>query len=230
MEQPANVPFTLLGRALGWSHDFERSRNVLTLWQIVFSILCAAMIATRQRNFRVLGKRKRGYHDSYLDSTDSESSARSSEELLPNGYVSDDDSLTMNSSAKHPPKSRRCCGITLYTPNTSRFADHLHSRVLQKFPFLVEMFYWIITYLSYRMTKVVSQAIFTKNIIDVAQAHGLAVLEFEQFSFFSFLFPWREYDVQQWFMHDHQTALTFLNRAYALIHIPGTVGYVRRPP
>jgi len=44
------------------------------------------------------------------------------------------------------------------------------------------------------MTKVVSQKIFDKTIIDPAQAHGLAVLEFEQFSQASFL--WKEHDVQ----------------------------------
>lgn len=80
------------------------------------------------------------------------------------------------------------------------------------------------------MTKVLSQQIFDETIIDVAQAHGLAVLEYEQFSWASSLFPWKEHDVQQWFMHGHQTALTVLNRAYALIHIPGTVGYVTIPP
>lgn len=88
------------------------------------------------------------------------------------------------------------------------------------------MFYWIVTYLFYRMTKVVSTRIFTTSIIDVAQAHGLSVLEFEQFSWASFLFLWKEHEVQQWFMGGHQTALTVLNRAYALIHIPGTVGSV----
>ncbi|KAG8531500.1 uncharacterized protein KY384_003129 [Bacidia gigantensis] len=88
------------------------------------------------------------------------------------------------------------------------------------------MFYWVITYLFYRWTKVISQLIFTKKIIDVAQAHGLSVLEFEQFSWLSFLFPWKEQEVQHWFMEGHQDALTFLNRAYALIHIPGTVGFI----
>jgi hypothetical protein len=43
-----------------------------------------------------------------------------------------------------------------------------------------------------------------------------------------FLWPIRELEVQQWFMHGHQTFLTVLNRSYALIHIPGTVGYA--PP
>ncbi len=90
----------------------------------------------------------------------------------------------------------------------------------------MEMFYWTIAYTFYRMTKVLSQLIFDETIIEVAQAHGLAVLQYEEFSWASFLFPWKEHDVQQWFMHGHQTALTLLNRVYALIHIPGTVGYV----
>jgi hypothetical protein len=101
---------------------------------------------------------------------------------------------------------------------------------LQKFPFLIEMFYWIITYAFYRCTSVLSNAMFSKTgIWDVAQDHGLAILEFEQFSWLSFLWPVHERDVQQWFMNGHQTFLTVLNRSYALIHIPGTVGYVVAP-
>jgi hypothetical protein len=89
------------------------------------------------------------------------------------------------------------------------------------------MFYWIINYAFYRSTSIASQHIFSETgIWDVAQTHGLAVLKFEQFSWAKWLFLVRELDVQQWFMDGHQTALTMLNRAYALIHIPGTVGYV----
>ena len=191
----------------------------------MLSILGASMVATRRRDVQIFGKRKRGYHDSHLDAVDPDDPVSSTDDLLHRDSQSDDDSFIMTYFSKHPPKSRRCCGLIIYTPNTSRFTDHVHSRILQKYPFLIEMFYWIITYLFYRMTKVVSQAIFTKGIIEVAESHGLAVLEFEQFSFLSFLFPWKEYDVQQWFMHGHQDLLTTLNRAYALIHIPGTVGY-----
>lgn len=139
----------------------------------------------------------------------------------------DDVSIDSMSTMKHPPKKRSCCGTNVYTPNTARFADHFHSRIMQKFPFLMEMFYWVVTYAFYRCTSLTSQAIFSKTgIWDVAQDHGLAVLEFEQFSWLSFLWPVHEVDVQQWFMHGHQTFLTVLNRSYALIHIPGTVGYV----
>ena len=183
------------------------------------------MFLTRRRNFQIFGKRKEGYHDSFLDSY----SSTSSDDLLFHDPENDDDSQGGLSASKHLPKRRKCCGMLVYTPNSSRFSNHLHSRILQKFPFLIEMFYWVITYLFYRMTKVVSTRIFTSSIIDVAQAHGLAVLDFEQFSWASFLFPWTEHSVQQWFMNRHQTGLTVLNRAYSLIHIPGTVGYVKSP-
>lgn len=181
------------------------------------------MFLTRRRNFQILGKRKESYHDSYLDDEPSSSS----DDLLWYDPNNDDDSQDSVTVSKHLPKRRRCCGFAVYTPNSSRFSDHIHSRILQKFPFLVEMFYWIITYQFYRMTKIVSQMIFDKSIIDVSQAHGLALLEFQQFSWASFLFPIKEHDVQLWFLNGHQTALTLLNRFYALVHIPGTVGYVQ---
>jgi hypothetical protein len=87
------------------------------------------------------------------------------------------------------------------------------------------MFYWIINYAFYRCTSIASQAIFAKTgIWNVAKAHGIAVLETEEYSMLRFFLPIREWEVQQWFMHGHQDALTLLNKAYALIHIPGTVG------
>ena len=183
------------------------------------------MFLTRRRNFQILGKPKGGYHDSYLDSDLSSST----EDLLWYDPDSDDDSQDPLSASKHVSKRRKCCGLVISTPNSSRFSNHIHSRILQKFPFLIEMFYWIITYLFYRLTKVTSQMIFTKSVIEVAQAHGLAILEFEQFSWANFVFPIKEHSVQHWFMEGHQDALTLLNRAYALIHIPGTVGFVAPP-
>ena len=180
------------------------------------------MFLTRRRNFQILGKRKEGYHDSYLDSDLS----NSTEDLLWYDPDSDDDSQDPLSASKHVSKRRNCCGLVISTPNSSRFSNHIHSRIIQNFPFLIQMIYWIIHYLFYRLTKVTSQIIFTKSIIEVAQAHGLAILEFEQFSWANFLFPIKEHSVQHWFMKGHQDALTLLNRAYALIHIPGTVGFV----
>lgn len=192
---------------------------------MVASILIGSMMMTRRRGYKLFGRRIRyqGLLDEDLDS------ARSSDDLLTRDYMvtSDDASEDSMSTMKNPPKKRSCCGTVIYTPNSSRFADHFHSRIMQKFPFLMEMFYWIITYAFYRCTAITAQAIFSKTgIWEVAQDHGLAILEFEQFSWLSFFWPVREQEVQQWFMHGHQTFLTVLNRSYALIHIPGTVGFI----
>lgn len=187
---------------------------------IVASILFSAMFMTRRRNFNIFGPRSQS---SYLDDY---SPVESSEYLLESnseGDFDDDFAPTTKSASKR----RNCCGTIVRTPNTSRFRNNLHSRILQKFPFLVEMLYWIINYAFYRFTSVASQALFAETgIWDVAKAHGIAVLETEEFSWLSFLFPVRERDVQQWFMHGHQDFLTVLNKAYALIHIPGTVGFI----
>ena len=195
-----------------------RSSNL----QIVLAILVWAMVVTRRRDYPIY-PRRRSYHDSLLDN---QSPADSSEHLLWFDPDNNDDAQDSLTSSKHLAKGRKFFGITIYTPNTSRFTNYIHSRVLQKFPFAVEMFYWIITYLFYRLTKIISTRIFSEEIWQVAQEHGLQVLEFEQFSPLSFLFPLREHDVQFWFMDGYQTALTILNRVYALIHIPGTVGCV----
>ncbi|KAF2732981.1 hypothetical protein EJ04DRAFT_469166 [Polyplosphaeria fusca] len=188
---------------------------------VVASILFSFMFLTRRRNFSIASWSKTD--SGILDSVDSTGSR---DRLL--GYEEGDseheDYIT---TSKHLPKRRNCFGTTVFLPNTTRFRNNIHSRLLQKFPFLIEMFYWIINYAFYRCTSIASQALFAKTgIWDVAQEHGLAVLEAEEFSVLSIFFPIRELDVQQWFMRDHQNALTFLNRAYALIHIPGTVGFI----
>ena len=188
---------------------------------MVFSILFAAMFFTRRKAFSVFRKSKTG--QSILDDPGMDS-ARSSDELLFYDPANENDAQDPVAASKHQPKRRRICGLVIETPNTSRFARHIHSRILQKYPFLIEMFYWIITYGFYRFTKVASKMLFTEGVWDVSQANALRILEFEQNSIFSFLFPIKEHDVQHWFMKGHQDALTFLNRLYALMHIPGTVG------
>ena len=179
------------------------------------------MFMTRRRHFSI-SKRSPQAHARRLDTLDSSESA---DPLLLYESSPEYDFDDAASTSKTAPKVRHCCGARLLLPNTSRFRNSAHSRLLQKFPFLIEMFYWIINYAFYRFTSIASQRIFAKTgIWNVAQSHGIAVLEAEQFGLLSFLFSVRERDVQQWFMHGHQDALTVLNKAYALIHIPGTVG------
>ncbi|CAM1505634.1 Fc.00g112710.m01.CDS01 [Cosmosporella sp. VM-42] len=131
------------------------------------------------------------------------------------------------STSKHPPKKRRCCGVAFETPNSTRFANNLHSRFIQKFPFLVELFYWALNYSFYLSAKATAELIFsTDGMWELAEKHGSSVLYFEHESFFSFLFPLREVGVQQFFMTGHQGMLTFLNRTYSLVHIPATISFL----
>ncbi|KAH0357961.1 hypothetical protein KCU83_g120, partial [Aureobasidium melanogenum] len=189
---------------------------------MVVAILFGAMIMTRKKGFRAFGRKPRMYK-SILDGDDA---ARSADELLVHEERDEIDTQECMTATKHSPKTRRLLGLTIRTPNTSRFKNNIHSRVLQRFPFLLEMFYWVINYAFYRMTAILSQKIFAgKGIWTVAESHGLAILEFEQHGFLSFLFP-HELKVQQWFMQNHQDALSTLNKVYALIHIPGTVGFI----
>ena len=124
------------------------------------------------------------------------------------------------------PKTRSCCGLTtVQTPDNSRFANNIHSRVLAKFPFLIEMFYWALNFVTYALTKAVSAQFLVRggSVLDLAREHGLQVLWLEHDSFLSFLFPIRENEFQAWFLNGHTDLLTFLNRLYSLVHIPGTV-------
>jgi uncharacterized membrane protein len=189
---------------------------------IVASILFGACFYTRRRSFSIANREahyKILLDEEYCTSRDAAADDSSTD-------YSDDADFDFLATSKHPSKRRSCCGTTVHTPNSSRFANHWHSRVLHKFPFLMEMFYWIITYFIYRLTHILSQALFSDEIWDRAQENGLRVLAFEQFSIFRFAFPLQELSVQHWFMNGHSDFLTVLNKAYALIHIPGTVYFM----
>lgn len=190
---------------------------------MIVGIMVGACYVNRLRNYPIIPRDKSDQGLLGLDKLD----PRDEEDLL-----SDDSDeqqpLThfpeSSGSTEHAPKKRSCCGTVIQTPNSSRYANHLHSRFIQKFPFLVEMFYWAVNLLFYVSVKKGSELIFsTDGVWETAEKHGIAVLELEHNSIFSFLFPLREVDVQQFFRLEHQTMLTILNRAYSLIHIPVTV-------
>ena len=193
---------------------------------IFVTILFGGMFWTRRRNYSIF----RGDRHSYTTVLDRPSGDPSAEEELMGHSSSDnDEDQSINPMPeKQTAKKRTCCGLcTIHTPSTSRFKNHFHSRLFQKFPFVVEQLYWVLNYLFYRMTTVLSNKIFAgEGIWTAARSHALAILDLEHFSWLSFLFPVKELDIQQWFLHGHQDALTFLDRFYALIHIPGSMFFI----
>ncbi|KAK5198033.1 hypothetical protein LTR99_009450 [Exophiala xenobiotica] len=192
---------------------------------IVVSIMITSLTVNRKRNFRILeSSRGRSPTRSLLPPNSQEVSPDSS--VYSDSYLSGESDVF--TSAKHPPKKRNCCGTVVRTPNSSRFADHIHSRILQKFPFLIEMFYWILNLLFYTLTKAIAQLFFSNygGLRQLAQDHGLLILDIEHKSWLSFLFPIQESAFQAWFLNNHLSTITFLNRIYSLVHIPGTVTFL----
>lgn len=184
------------------------------------------MYLTRRRNYTVFRKDKGPLYEP-LHEDDFSPSPRSSNdfELLPR-------------PDPHPVKTRLLCGLVrIRTPNSSRFARNVHSRILQKFPFLVEMWYWAIALALYRATGAFCQLLYggQRTMWDSAQQHGLALLDAEAYFWGgNYQGPerWLEWRIQRWFLHGSEAGdwrvwfLTVLNRGYALIHIPGTVGFI----
>jgi hypothetical protein len=192
---------------------------------MIVGIMVLACYVNRRRDYSIIPRTKGDQGllgNAELDSLDAE-------DLSDDSYDARDGSDAfapgnLLAQPTHPPKKRSCCGAVVHTPNSSRYANYWHSRFIQKFPFLVEMFYWAVNLLFYVGVKAGSELIFaTDGVWQTAQNHGIAVLNLEHNSIFSFLFPVEEISVQSFFREGHQGMLTVLNRAYSLIHIPVTV-------
>lgn len=128
------------------------------------------------------------------------------------------------------PKENRACGLTVRTPDSSRWAGHVHSRIVQKFPFFVEMFYWVVNLGFYALTKTIAETMGSvdESVVDVARRHGEAVLQLEHESVLRFFYPILEVDYQHFFLN-HPSLITFCNRMYSLVHIPASMLYALSP-
>ncbi|KAJ5708366.1 hypothetical protein N7488_008167 [Penicillium malachiteum] len=172
---------------------------------VVVGIMIGSLVLNRRKNFSIFGG----------DQGDDRSTR--------GGYFALDDEARAQSP--NPMKIERFCGIPIKTPDSSRWANNIHSRILYKFPFLVEMFYWALNYVFYSVTKATAATLVPAQVgvVAVAQQHGEDVLWFEHQSAFRWLFPILESDYQHFFMAHHPNIMTFFNRIYSLVHIPGTV-------
>ncbi|KAF7551470.1 hypothetical protein G7Z17_g4959 [Cylindrodendrum hubeiense] len=106
------------------------------------------------------------------------------------------------------------------TPNTLVFKDRLASRILQKFPFLVEAWYWFQIYWVYQVGRAITALTLVEGTVNVARRHALQLIHIEQ----NLLIFW-EVGFQKWFL-DHPTILHWINRLYSFIHIPGTITFL----
>ncbi|KAM0279555.1 hypothetical protein ACHAQH_004510 [Verticillium albo-atrum] len=103
------------------------------------------------------------------------------------------------------------------TPNTRIHKNRLLSRLLRKFPFLVEAWYWALIYWVYQVGRAITALTLVEGTVDVARRHALQVIHMEQ-SLHIFI----ELPIQQFFLQ-YPTVMHWINRIYSFIHIPGTI-------
>jgi hypothetical protein len=103
------------------------------------------------------------------------------------------------------------------SPNTKQFQEYFLSRLLKKFPFLVEAWYWALIYWVYQLGRAFSAVTMVEGTVNVARRHALQLIHLEQR-----LHIFHELSVQAWFLR-HPFLMHWTNRVYSFIHIPGTI-------
>ncbi|KAA1474641.1 hypothetical protein DENSPDRAFT_340172 [Dentipellis sp. KUC8613] len=105
--------------------------------------------------------------------------------------------------------------------DTSRYANNWISRTLYRYPFLLEVLYWALTYWIYQIARAISAVLFIdEGTVDAARNHGVQLLNFERA-----LGIQHENAVQMWFIK-HPMLISALNRIYSFIHIPATISFL----
>ncbi|KAF2264758.1 integral membrane protein [Lojkania enalia] len=103
------------------------------------------------------------------------------------------------------------------SPSTRRFQGYFLSRLLMKFPFLVEAWYWALIYWVYQLGRAFSAVTLVEGTVNVARHHALQLIHLEKS-----LHIFYELPIQHWFLK-HPFLMHWTNRIYSFIHIPGTI-------
>lgn len=123
--------------------------------------------------------------------------------------------FTPTSHTRHP-------SLRFFKPrDTSRFANNWISTTLYRFPFLLEVLYWGLTYWVYQIARAISAVLFIDDgTVDISRRHAIQLLEFER----RIGIQW-ENKVQDTIMQ-HEWVMSSLNRIYSFIHIPATIAFL----
>ncbi|KAH7370963.1 integral membrane protein [Pyrenochaeta sp. MPI-SDFR-AT-0127] len=183
---------------------------------VVVTLLFGGTWVNRNSDYRLFGRR-RVYRSSPRSSSPASSSSFES------GRSSPSSTASLLGGGDEVPKWRKreiqFFGLRkeVVSPNSRRFQDYFLSRLLQKFPFLVEAWYWALIYWVYQLGRAFTAVTMVEGTVNVARRHALQVIHLEQRLHIFF-----ELDVQHWFLK-HPFLLHWTNRIYSFIHIPGTI-------
>ncbi|KAI9695832.1 MAG: hypothetical protein M1820_008387 [Bogoriella megaspora] len=103
------------------------------------------------------------------------------------------------------------------SPNTRVFRNNFLSRLLRKFPFLVEAWYWALIYWVYQLGRAFTAVTLVQGTVHVAREHALQLIHLEKRLHIFLELPIQHFFLKRPFM------LLWINRVYSFIHIPGTI-------
>ncbi|KFA60977.1 hypothetical protein S40285_02772 [Stachybotrys chlorohalonatus IBT 40285] len=194
---------------------------------VVVTLLFGGAYFNRNKDYSIWGKNNAGWvGDRSLKRSDDVAKRESSESFLSGGgWNSSPSSSPTLGPNEQPTHRRRKLQFLRYkrivtTPNTMVFQDRFLSRVLRKFPFLAEAWYWALLYWVYQVGRAFTALTLVEGTVNVARKHALELIHLEQR-----LGLFLEVPFQKWFL-ERPTLLHWINRIYSFIHIPGTIFFL----
>ncbi|KIY01679.1 uncharacterized protein Z520_01816 [Fonsecaea multimorphosa CBS 102226] len=109
---------------------------------------------------------------------------------------------------------------TIQTPDTAVFRDRIFSKVLLRFPFLIEIVYWALIYGVYQFGRGQLAIRLVDQTVDIACYHALSVIKLEQR-----LHIFWELAIQQFFLQ-YPRGMWWINRIYSFVHLPATIAFL----
>ncbi|KAK7897515.1 hypothetical protein LTR67_004142 [Exophiala xenobiotica] len=106
------------------------------------------------------------------------------------------------------------------TPNTGAFQTRLLSKVLLRFPFIVEIIYWALIYGIYQMGRAMLAERLIGSTVEIARHHALQVIRLEEK-----LHIFWEPAIQRFFLQ-YPGVMYWINRIYSFVHLPATITFL----
>ncbi|KAL7425247.1 hypothetical protein Q5752_000935 [Cryptotrichosporon argae] len=109
---------------------------------------------------------------------------------------------------------------TVTVPDNARFRMHFFSRVLAMLPFLMECWYWVLTYWIYQLARAAQAVTMGHNTRVLSEAHARVIIALERALHIDC-----ELALQHFVMR-FPLLLAFFNKTYAMVHIPATIAFM----
>ncbi|KAK6908577.1 integral membrane protein [Kwoniella mangroviensis CBS 10435] len=105
-------------------------------------------------------------------------------------------------------------------PSNERFGMNFFSRFLGMFPFLLEVWYWLLTYWIYQIARAIQALTMGSDFRVLAEKHARQLITIERILHIDI-----ELGLQR-FVMNKTWLLTFFNKTYAMVHIPATIAFM----